>query len=153
MFRAKKGYLPTYRVSLAKGQIYRALGIYMNKVLEPYQLTPPDWNLLGILYEKPNVRSVELAQYLSVKPPVVTIALNRLIKLKIIKKTPHSEDSRASYINLTPKGKELVEKIEAQMQNDFKQYISGIKSSDVQVYFKVLDQLSKKLNPEGDKLI
>ncbi len=144
MFQQPKT-LPTYRVSLLKSQVYRAMTAYLSKVLEPYNLSPPEWTLAGVLYEENSMPATELANYLGVKPPVVTASLNRLKTEKVIKKRPHPDDSRYIIVSLTAHGRRLVEEIEDKIQKDFKRFTRDIKKSDIRTYFKVLESIASKL--------
>lgn len=122
------------------------MNTYLASVLEPYSVSPPEWTLLGCLYEKRKMLPSELAQYLQVKPPVVTISLRRLEKNKIILKNRHTSDARFATVTLTGRGKEIVEEAEQKMKDDLKEFTKDFKQSDLKVYFKVLGKISDKLN-------
>ena len=65
--------------------------------------------LLMTLAKKSFVSQVELAQYLEVSPATIAVSLKALKKAELIKKTAKEEDNRINFVELTDKGRKLVE--------------------------------------------
>ena len=65
--------------------------------------------LLMTLAKKSFVSQVELAQYLEVSPATIAVSLKALKKAELIKKTAKEEDNRINFVELTYKGRKLVE--------------------------------------------
>jgi DNA-binding MarR family transcriptional regulator len=141
--------VPTYEALLFKSQVYRAMNSYVTTTLRPFNLSPPEWGLLGILMKKGSIQPTELAQYLGVKPPVVASLLRRLELKKIITRTQHRVDNRFTTVALTQKGRDVIKRAEDKMQHDLSTFAKGVKSSSMNAYFEVLKEIAVKLN---DKL-
>lgn len=142
--RSKK--IPTYKITMLKSQLYRAMNSYLTTALVSYKLSPPDWPLIGVLYEQGAMQPSDLARYLNVKPPVITAALRKLESVGVIKKSQHAEDNRATSVSLTAKGKETIRAAEEAIQNDFKLFTKDMKQSEINTYFKVMKQLGERIN-------
>lgn len=145
MIKKKTNSTPTYRISLLKSQVYRAMNNYMTEALKIYNISPPEWSLIGILFEKPNLPPTEISQLLGVKPPVITASLRSLQQKRLIRKDRHLKDGRTSNIALTKKGYTTVQEAEAKMQHDLKEFLNGINSDELNTYYKVLVKISHRL--------
>jgi DNA-binding MarR family transcriptional regulator len=143
---ARKISMPTYEAMLLKSQAFRAMNTYMARTLAKYGLTGPDWTLVGLLTKNNAMQPTEIAERLGVKPPVVTAALKRLLTKNIIKKDLQIKDNRKITVTLTAKGKKMAEQVEKNVQDDFKSFMKGVKQSDIDAYFSVLEKISNKLN-------
>ncbi|MDL2363168.1 MAG: MarR family transcriptional regulator [Patescibacteria group bacterium] len=137
---------PTYQIGLMKSQIYRSMNGYLTKALVPYNITPPEWMLIGSIYENGQILPTELSQNLGVKPPVVTSSLKSLQDKKIIHKERSTRDGRYARVSLTLKGKQIVAEAEAVMQQDLKAFLHGIKPADLKVYNRVLMAIFTKIS-------
>jgi DNA-binding MarR family transcriptional regulator len=137
---------PTYHTLLLKAQVYRAMNAYATDTLKAYNLTPPEWILMGILTEKGHAQPTEIAQYLGVKPPVVTSLLRRLETKKVISRNIQLKDSRFMTVTLTKKGKTVLKDAEKIMQKDLKLFLGNISTSTIKSYLKVLQDIAQKLN-------
>jgi MarR family transcriptional regulator, transcriptional regulator for hemolysin len=136
----------TYEVSLLKSQIYRAMNSYIAHALEPYDLSPSEWTLLGVLHGHKSLPPSEIAQLLGVKPPVVTAVLKGLETKKMVRKSQPHKDARYILVALTDYARKVIGEAETKMQGDFKIFMKGIKTSDIRKYLYVLNQISQRLN-------
>ena len=135
----------TYKAGLIQAKAYRALTTFMTAGLTPYNISLPEWSLLGILVEQPNLRASELSEKMSVKPPVVTVNINRLVAAGLIMRTPHQHDSRVYTVALTNDGRQRVDFVERQLRNKMQDYLGDINLSELITYLKVLSKLADKL--------
>ena len=135
----------TYMAGLLQAKAYRALTNFMTSELAPYEISLPEWALLGLLREHKVLRPSELSQEMGVKPPVVTANLKRLELAGIIAREIHGDDSRVFTIELTPNGKIRVETIEKALRVSMREYFKDIKITDLITYINVLKKLASKL--------
>jgi DNA-binding MarR family transcriptional regulator len=82
--------------------------IYEEQVGEPFQLRPVEYTVLTLIAENPGGSLVRLARALSVKPPNITIMVDRLEGKGLIARQASEQDRRSQVLHATPKGAQLV---------------------------------------------
>jgi DNA-binding MarR family transcriptional regulator len=75
--------------------------------LEAFDLTPPQFALLGFLWQQDGLTQVELSNKSQVDRTTVGGLIDRLEKTRMVARHPHPQDRRAHLIRLTAKGKEM----------------------------------------------
>ena len=70
-------------------------------------LAPSHGDILACLYQKERVTMKEIADAIHRTKPTVTVLVNKLAELGLVRKAQAAEDSRVIYAELTCKGKEL----------------------------------------------
>jgi DNA-binding MarR family transcriptional regulator len=145
LFLPNKVRIRTYKAGLLQAKAYRALTNFMTSELAPYEISLPEWALLGLLHEHKIMRPSELSQAMGVKPPVVTANLKRLEVGGIIAREIDGDDSRVYTIKLTPGGEVRVETIEKSLRVSMREYFKDIKIVDLITYINVLNKLANKL--------
>lgn len=78
---------------------------YIIQLMEPSQLKPSHAGILFILNERGPCSQRELADMINVRPPSVTVALQKLERLGYIEKQPDTKDQRIVRIQISEKGK------------------------------------------------
>lgn len=79
--------------------------------LEKYDLKPSQAGILFILDSEGMLSQRELAEKMCVKPPSMTVALQKMEKNEYVTRKPDQEDQRIIRITLTEKGKNCVGEI------------------------------------------
>jgi DNA-binding MarR family transcriptional regulator len=79
----------------------------MQKVLDPFDLTPLHWGILCCLWRKDGLSPTEIAGQLSQLGGTITVALQALEKRKLILRRARRDDRRAMQIYLTARGRAL----------------------------------------------
>ena len=143
--RSDKISAKTYEAGLLQAKAYRAMTNFMSCELAAFDLSLPDWAMLGLMMENSHIRPGELAQELGVKPPVVTANLKRLEAAGLVERRVHDSDSRVSEVSLTSAGRKRVESVEASLRNTMRDFLKGIKVSELISYLNVLTKLAGKL--------
>jgi DNA-binding MarR family transcriptional regulator len=69
------------------------------------------FHLIMIMAGTPDLTVSQIAQLMNVTSQFVTIEVGRLIRKGIVEKRPNESDRRSSFLNLTPKGKNLVREL------------------------------------------
>lgn len=85
-------------------------------------LAPSHGDILACLYQKERVTMKEIADAIHRTKPTVTVLVNKLAELGLVRKTQAAEDSRVIYAELTCKGKEL-QKIFEKISEDLMQQV------------------------------
>lgn len=127
-----------YGSGLLQGTAYSRLHVHLTRTLVQFDLSIPEWKLLGQLYDHGKVRLSELAELLSYDPPMVTKLAKQLEKKELVKRFPDEYDERAKVITNTLKGKKLIEKIEPYVKKTMATILDGVSSEDLHTYIKVL---------------
>lgn len=136
--------MPTYSAGLAQARAYRLLQTNFNHALKPYNLTMTEWAMIGCIHDAGEIRLTELAAELDVKPPQVTVMIDKLASKGFVHTIMNEDDNRAKMVSLTPEGSELVPQAEADMRDFMRQYMKGANRSDLLAYLRVVTFLADK---------
>lgn len=104
-----------YRLSDAFPYLLNRVGVRMGELfsrrLEPYGVTLPMYRVMATLWEKGNRRLGELSQITSIELSTLSRLVGAMIRKGLVsRKRPHS-NGRTVEINLTIKGRALVEEL------------------------------------------
>ncbi|MEO0628422.1 MAG: MarR family transcriptional regulator [Bacteroidota bacterium] len=110
------------------------------QLLEPFDLTPKQYDILLLLEENdPEPLSIQnVRKKLADKMSDASRLIDRLHKKGLLEKTPSSEDRRSNLVQITDKGKALLEELSAK-------YDSIDQQIDRNLDKKQLDQLNELL--------
>ncbi len=133
--------LNAYSTGLLQGKAYRALSHHLTQALFPYELSVPEWKLLGQLYEKGEMHLAELAYLLDVRPPLVTKLVDSLEARGMLQRVRDPEDSRARLISATPAGKAVIPKAEYAVKRAMASLLQGVTRGDLLNYLRVLARI------------
>lgn len=136
----------TYKSGLLQAKAYRIMRSHLAKILSAYDLSIPEWTILGQVYEQEGVRLAEISDILSVEAPLVTTLTDQLVLKEFVTRTDDPQDRRAKLLTLTPKGKELVPQIEHSASIRMKELMHGITDEDLFAYNRVLEFIVKNLS-------
>lgn len=94
---------------------HQAMTASIDARLRPYDLTRTGYLLMTTLQlSRDGTRPLgQLSKHLMVHPTTVTLALDQLEKRRLLKRKPHPTDRRTILATLTPAGRELLEKVTA----------------------------------------
>lgn len=133
----------TYRLGMLQTRAYRRLNQQAAGALKPFELTPPEWAMLGVLDEMPEgARFSTIADEVGVEPPFVTVMAKSLISKGLAAEKQDASDSRAKLICITAAGKKLVPKIEAHVREVMRPVVAGISRSDLVTFVSVLARIA-----------
>ena len=109
-------------------------------------IVPSHGSVLHLLYIQKEVTMKEIAQYTHKTKPTVTVLINKLEKLGYVYREKSLEDSRVSYIKLTPEGhklKPVFEKVSDSLNNKVYQ---GLNEQDCEIGEKLLEKILRNLD-------
>lgn len=141
--------LPTYHACILQARAYRTLRLFMIHQLKKYDLTMMEWVLLGLVAnsQKSEYSMSDLADILDVGLPLVTNMVDRVASFGYIDRKVSSGDKRLKYIIITKKGLKLAKKIEQELRQNMKLWLSDINRQELEGYVKTMTMLSQK-NPQ-----
>ncbi len=93
------------------------------------EITYSQFHLIHRIRETDHATITNLAKALEVTKPTLTTAVNKLIKLGLVKKTPSIEDKRVQFIELTSKG-------------------NSIGSAEMNAFDECIDRMKEKLGDD-----
>jgi MarR family transcriptional regulator for hemolysin len=139
----------TYKTGLLQAKAYRIMRGHLAKVLSVYDLSIPEWTILGQVFEQEGIRLAEISGILSVEAPLVTTLTDQLERKQLVNRSDDPLDRRAKLLTLTDQGKNLVPKIEKEASKKILELMNGISDDDKLAYNRVLEFIVKNLSP-GD---
>ena len=89
-------------------------------------ISEPECFVLVEIGRKPNISVKELAEILRLDKSGVSRTVEELVQKDYVERKPSTEDRRFVVLNLTLKGKERFEKIENDMNRNFKEILDKI---------------------------
>lgn len=134
-------HLNAYSTGLLQGKAYNRLHTQLTRTLSPYDLSIPEWKLLGQLYENDKINLSELADLLSYDPPMVTKLAKLLEKKGHITRTADNKDERVKTIAITASGKKLIVTIEPVAKKAIGLMLTGVTQKELLTYIKVLGMI------------
>ena len=108
--------------------------LYMMKCfgrLQKLGIHPRQMPILAVLWRKDGCSQKELAEKLDVKPPTVTVSIQRLEKIGIIVRKQDEKDQRISRIYLTEEGKAIINEGMRMAKEGEKQVLTGFSESEL----------------------
>lgn len=130
--------LTAHSTGLLQGTAYSRLHTNLTNVLSQFDLSIPEWKLLGQLYDNGNVRLAELADLLSYDPPMVTKLAKSLEKKGMLSREQDSTDERAKIIILSKNAEKLLRHIDPIVKKKFGEILRGVTQEELKAYIRVL---------------
>lgn len=84
----------------------------------------------------------ELSKTLDVKKSTVSVAINQLIDLEIVSKIQSSEDKRFYFLQLTPKGNEIMEMHKQVHKDTIRKILKLLDSEEVQNFVNIVNKIT-----------
>lgn len=109
-------------LSFYLGKAYQRVTQAAKQRLAPYGVTPVQYALLKVLWEKDNQSGAELSDRLLLDSATMTGLLDRLEHAGLIERRAHATDRRVNRVVLTARGRDLQEPLDRemdQMNQDF----------------------------------
>lgn len=94
-------------VGFLLAKAYQRLFAHFRTLLEPYGITPQQFALLAFLWKQDGLSQTELAERTEVDRTTLGGLVDRLEKLKLVRRERHPQDRRAFLIFLTAEGRQL----------------------------------------------
>ena len=130
-------------------QFTRLASRLIEKGLQPIGLTFQEMRIAGLLMGEEQLTQKQLAEKLSVRAATLSVAISKLEKQGMVKRTPSTEDKRVNFLSVT-KNIEVSE-VDELLQTLEASVCHGVQKSDLAITKKVIKQLienTEKLNAE-----
>jgi len=114
------------------------LNNYYQKVVNPFDITVDQWEILIVLWEKEGIPQKELAERLHKDQTNVARMLFKLEKKGFIYRVVHETDRRSLRVYLTPKGRDTKDEILAPSIEAYNKTIQGLSEEEVELFRRIL---------------
>jgi DNA-binding MarR family transcriptional regulator len=84
----------------------------------------------------------EISKKLDLKKSTVSIAINQLIDIEIVKKIQSDTDKRFYFLKLTPKGKKIMKMHKQVHKNTIKKILTLLNPEEVEKFIEIVDKIS-----------
>ena len=105
--------------------------------------------VLGYLYKKGKTKSKDLAISLNVSTSRIAVIINDLEKELLVKRITDLKDKRQTFITLTDKGLEFMDKKFSELNDTINEIINKIGEENLKIYMSVTDKIKEIL---GEKI-
>ncbi|MET3290012.1 UNVERIFIED_CONTAM: DNA-binding MarR family transcriptional regulator [Brevibacillus sp. OAP136] len=110
----------------------------MAQVVNPFDITVDQWEILVILWEKEGITQKDLAERLYKDQTNIARMLFKLEKKGFVDRVTHETDRRALRVYLTAKGREIREEILTPSIEAYKKTIEGLSEEEVETFRRIL---------------
>ena len=114
------------------------------------KITPPQLLTLSFLNEKGESRMTDLARFMKVTTAAMTGVVDRLVRDAYALRVFDPKDRRIIKVRLTPKGAELIKRINRQKRNMIVNIFGKISDSERQDYLRILTRIQDVLTNEQE---
>lgn len=122
--------------------------MYMEKCfvkLKKVGIHPRQIPILAVLYRRDGCSQKELAQELGVKPPTVTVSIQRLEKNGLLIRRQDEKDQRVSRIYLSDAGNAIIREGMQLVREGEKQILSGFSESELCLMRRFCQQIKENI--------
>jgi DNA-binding MarR family transcriptional regulator len=152
--RVKNGVATTVRpTESAFRQLIHTIGL-VERVMQPYfaqfGVSGSQWAVLRTLYRGehegvPGLRLTDISERLLIRPPSVTGVVDRLERAGLVVRDGSPTDLRAKHVGLTPRGRQLVERVLEFHGRQIDTLLSGLNPAEQHELHRLLIQLGTHL--------
>jgi len=126
-------------------ELYDKVSSWEHSVVKDSGLSPAQMHTIEIIGHRKNLRMKELAEKLGVTTGTLTMSVDKLEKLGLVKRKPHDTDRRSYFVVLTNKGEKMFEE-HHQFHEDFTREVSSeLSNSDVETLTTLLSKVLEKM--------
>jgi len=134
--------IPSYLSGIIFTRATRILRANVSNALSAHNLTPTKWSFLGTVMQAPDgIRLVSVAKQLGSKAPQITAIAQELADRGFVQRLPHHSDGRAKLLIMTPQGKQFVQAVEKDVEQQLVRLLDGLTDADLLTYKKVLETI------------
>lgn len=119
------------------------------RLFREYDLTPSQYNVLRILRgEGQPLPCLEIANRMLQVVPAMTGLLDRLEKMELVSRERCTQDRRVVYVDLTPKGKELVNQLDQPLAALNQKLLGHLSATELKELSRLLEKARTSLDHE-----
>lgn len=139
------GSMKKYSVSSLLFRVMHRYGSLNFSKFQKLGIHPGQLPVFVILQKQEGISLREMADRLHIKPPTVTVTIQRLEKAGFVFKKPDDKDQRINRIYLTDKGKALSENMLQLVQEDEQVLVEGFSEEEKEMVMSFLQRMVENL--------
>ncbi|WP_165842264.1 MarR family winged helix-turn-helix transcriptional regulator [Paenibacillus xerothermodurans] len=121
--------------------ISRKLRPVLEKHLQPYGITPPQFNMMFTLEREGACRVTHLADIINVKPSAITVIMDRLIERQLVLRYHSEVDRRVVMMELSENGKQVLAKMMQSYRQIMGQYFAQFTQDELAAFLELFQKL------------
>ena len=135
-----ESFLP-YRLSLLSNAVSGAIAaVYGDK----FAISMPEWRIMMILAEYPDVSADEVCRHTKIEKSVVSRAVARLLKRHFINREIDEDDRRRSILRLSETGLSVYDEVMPIARDYEAKLLSGLTAEEMETFNGMIDKLLEK---------
>ncbi len=131
---------PVNRIQLALHQLVKGMD-GKGKIADEYQITRPQVYLLFMINRLGHCKLTQLAEIMEVKPSAITVMIDRLENPGFVKRVQDPDDRRSVFVELTPLGKEAVDKAIQERNALMRSYLARLNEQEIAMLMELLEKM------------
>jgi len=129
----------------------REFAKYQVNELSQGRISLPQFLVLGFLEKSGETKMSGLARFMSVSTAAMTGTVDRLVNCGYVIREPEPKDRRVIKIKITPKGRDIIKKINYQRRQMIIDIFAKVSEHDRSDYLRVLTKIEEILSSEQAK--
>ena len=121
--------------------LVRVVDMGMAEEVEPYDLTPLEFNLLQFCLERGECTATQMAQVLPVDPARISRIVNKVVEQGLLRRRRLRSDRRVVMLTLTDEGNELALNISERVRAYNDRITRGISQRDMRTFESVTQRI------------
>ncbi|UUZ81091.1 MarR family transcriptional regulator [Paenibacillus sp. P26] len=127
-------------------QVHKMLLIEWNRISGPLELSMAQANLLKFLDSVTPHKTSEVADFMCITSGALTMLCDKLAEKGLIERKRDESDRRIVYLELSDRGRQVVEKIKALKEKLFQGMFEGIPAEDLQTLDSLYSRIAANLS-------
>ena len=132
-------------IAFLTSDVSRLLRKRFDVVSRRFGVTGPQWRMLAALRRTPGVNQGALAQWLEVEAITAGRMIDRMQDAKLVERKTDPADRRAWRLFLTPRGREIIDRLQPLAMETTEKTLKGISEDDQADLLRTLDTMLENL--------
>ena len=113
----------------------------LTATLAPHDLAPVDLELLRFCRDRGECTATQMTGVLPTDPSRISRLVHRLVQMGLVGRRRLTDDRRVVMLRLTPEGEELVERMDALVQDFYDALTEGVSGEDLVVFLSASQRM------------
>lgn len=117
-----------------------------HKLIDQYDLNPTEFGVLELLHHRGRQPIQKIGQKILLRSGSMTYVVNKLEERGFLERVFCKEDKRITYISITEKGIDLIEKIFPEHTENIESLMSGLNTEEQELAINLIRKLGVSVN-------
>ncbi len=133
------------RVGTVLAQVARLMRRAFDERAREIGVTRPQWQVLSVLLRHEGIKQGGLAEILEVEPITAGRMIDRMQDAKLVERKTDPADRRAWRLFLTPRGREIIDRLQPLAMETTEEALKGISEQDQADLLRTLDTMLENI--------